>query len=103
MSGIEDNNSEYSDVLEDVILQGVVTVGTTQTELKVGASVESEREVVRVYNKSNSTIYVGPNGVTTITGEPLKKNGFMELPIGTQSLYAIIDSGTADVIVWEIG
>lgn len=101
--GIEDNNSEYSDVLEDVMLQGVVTVGTTQTELKVGGSVEPEREVVRVYNKSNSTIYVGPTGVTTTTGEPLKKNGYMEMPIGTQSIYAVVDSGTADVIVWEMG
>lgn len=101
--GIGENNSEYSDVLEDVLLQGVVTVGTTQTELKVGGSVESEREVVRVYNKSNDTIYVGPSGVTTTTGEPLKKNGYMEMPIGTQSIYAIVASGTADVIVWEMG
>lgn len=102
MSNISDNG-EYSDVLEDVLLQGVITITTTQTELKVGASLSSKREVVRVYNKSSSTIYVGPSGVTDVIGEPIKKNGYAEFPIGTQSLYAIVSSGTADVIVWEMG
>ena len=103
MGGVNDGNSEYSDVLEDVMVQGVVTIGTTETELKVGGSIESDREVVRVYNKSNSTIYIGPTGVTTTSGEPLNKNGYMEMPIGVQSIYAIVSSGTEDVIVWEIG
>jgi hypothetical protein len=96
-------SSEYSDVLEDVILQGVVTVGTTETELKVNASVEPDREVVRVYNKSDVTVYIGPSGVNTTIGEPVFSNQWAELPIGTQSLYAIVDTGTADVIVWELG
>lgn len=103
MSGIEGGNGEYNDVLEDLLLQGVLTIGTTQTELKVGASVDSDREVIRVFNNSNQTIYVGPNGVTTSTGEPVYKKQSLEMPIGTQSLYAIVASGTADVIVWEIG
>lgn len=85
------------------MVQGVVTVGTTQTELKVGGSREAEREVVRVYNSSNSTIYVGPSGVTVSTGEPLFRRQSMEMPIGDQALYAIVASGTEDVIVWEIG
>lgn len=101
--GIEDNNSEYSDVLEDIILQGVVTIGTTQTELKVGGSVDPEREVVRVYNPTSTVIYVGPSGVTPSTGEPVRRRQSMELPIGTQSLFAIVSSGTTDVIVWELG
>ncbi len=100
---IEDNNSEFGDVLEDVILQGLVTINTTQTELKVGPSVDPDREVVRVYNSSNSTIYVGPSGVTPSTGEPVRKKQSFEMPIGTQSLFAVVDSGTADVIVWELG
>ena len=103
MSGIEGGNGEYNDVLEDVILQGVVTISTTQTELKVGASVDSDREVVRIYNKSNTTIFVGPSGVNTTIGEPLRRRQSMELPIGTQSIYAVTASGTADVIVWELG
>ena len=57
MSGGINESSEYGDVLEDVLLQGVVTIGTTETELKVGGSVELEREVVRIYNKSNQTIF----------------------------------------------
>lgn len=103
MSGIGEGSSEYSDVLEDVMIQGVVTIGTTETELKVGATVNSDREVVRVYNKSNSTIYIGPTGVNSTVGEPLRKRQSMELPIGTQSIFAIVVSGSEDVIVWEIG
>ena len=102
MSAINDD-SEFSDVLEDVMVQGVVTIGTTQTEIRVGGSIEPEREVVRIYNSSNSTIFVGPSGVTTTTGEPLRRRQSMEMPIGTQSLFAVVASGTADVIVWEIG
>lgn len=100
---INNNGQEFSDVLEDVILQGVVTVGTTEVELKVGASVNPDREVLRVYNKSNRTIYIGPSGVTSTTGEPVFKDQSFEAPIGTQSLFAITDSSTADVIVWELG
>ena len=103
MSGIEGGNGEYNDVWEDTLLQGVVTIGTTQVELKVGGSVDPDREAVRVYNKSNSTIYIGPSGVTTSTGEPLAKKQWIEMPIGTQSLYAIAGSAGNDVIVWEIG
>ena len=102
MSGIN-KTSEFGDVLEDVMIQGVVTVGTSQTELKVGANRADEREVVRVYNGSNATIYIGPTGVTTSTGEPLFKRQWIEMPIGDQALYAIVASGTEDVIVWEIG
>ena len=101
--GFSEDTSEFSDVLEDVILQGVVTITTTQTELKVGGSVDPDREVVRIVNKTDATVYVGPSGVTTTTGEPLRKRQSMELPIGTQSLFAIVASGTADVIVWELG
>lgn len=102
MSGIR-GTSEFGDVLENVMVQGSVTIQTTQTELKVGATREPQREVVRVYNNSNSTIYVGPAGVTSSTGEPLFKKQSMEMPIGDQALYAIVGSGTASVIVWEIG
>jgi len=103
MGGIEDGTGEFADVLEDVILQGVVTITSTQTELKVGASLNPDREVVRVYNNSNETIFFGPNGVTTTTGEPLRRRQSMEMPIGAQQLFAITASGTADVIVWELG
>jgi hypothetical protein len=103
MGGIEDGNGEFNDVLEDVLIQGVVTIGTTETELKVNASVDPDREVVRVYNSSNQTIYIGPTGVTSATGEPLRRRQSMEMPIGTQGLFAITASGTADVIVWELG
>ena len=99
-------SSEFSDVLEDVLVQGTVTVGTTQTALNVSGTNNPEREVLRIYNSSNSTIYIGPSGVTAdaSSSEPLFKNQWIEFPIGDSlTMYAIVASGTADVVVWEIG
>jgi len=98
------NDSEYNDVYGDVLVHGVVTITTSPVELKVGATPEDLREVVRVYNKSTSTIYIGGASVTTTTGEPLKKNQWIEFPLSSAlSLYAVTSSGSLDVIVWEIG
>lgn len=98
------DDAEFSDVLEDVMLQGVVTVGTSEVELIVGASANEDREVLRIYNSGDATIYVGPSGVTPSTGEPLKKKQSMEMPLGASlSLYAVTSTGTSDVIVWELG
>ena len=100
------SRGEFDDVLEDVVLQGVTTIGTTETELKVGGSRESRREIVRVYNDSSSVIYIGPTGVTTAgasRGEPLRRRQWIELPIGDLPVYGIVASGTADAIIWEIG
>ena len=95
-------SSEYSDVLEDSYLQGVVTVSTTETQAKVGASNLEGRELLRIVNKSSVTIYIGPTGVTTTNGEPLLKNQVIEMPVGSGiDVYMIVSSGTADIIVQE--
>lgn len=93
---------EFNDVLNDNYLSGVVTVQTTETELKVGGSRLSGRELLTVYNKSNSSIYVGPSGVTTTTGIEVEKGQLGYFPYGDNiAVYAVVASGTADVVVQE--
>lgn len=83
-------------------IQGVLSVGTTQVEAKVGASKLERRQMLRVFNKSNSTIYFGPSGVTTTTGEPIEKDQWVNIPVGDQiSVFLIAASASNDVIVSE--
>jgi hypothetical protein len=107
MSGIS-GSSEYGDVLEDVAVQATITVTTTATELIVGGSPESERELVRVYNNGTQKIYIGFDNTVTAAGanqgEPLFKNQWIEYPFGPDlTLYAVTASGTADVTISELG
>lgn len=98
------HDPEYADVNKDVYLSGPVTVGTTAVEAKVGATAEPDRETVRIYNASTGTVYFGPPGVTTTTGEPLKKRQWVSLPASSNNpVYIIAASAVGDVIVQEMG
>lgn len=96
-------SSDLSDTNSSVYVSGSVTVTTSQTEAKVGASRESDRQFVRIYNDGNDIIYFGPSGVTTSTGEPLNKRQHVEIAITDIGVYMICATGTVDVIVQEIG
>lgn len=97
------NNGEYYDVLEDGYVAGSISVSTTAVEAKVGASRLSKREGLRIYNNSSKVIYFGPSGVTSSTGEPLKKDEWADLPFGEGvAVFVVTDSGTAsDVRIQE--
>lgn len=96
-------SSNYSDTNESVYLQGVVTVGVTEVEAKVGASRSPLRQFVRLYNKGTGTIYFGPTGVNSTIGEPLAKKQSVEIAASDLGVYMIAGTGTVDVIVTEIG
>lgn len=97
-------SSEFSDVLNDAYVAGVISVSTSQVEAKVGASRLSVRETLRIFNNSQTTIYFGPSGVTSTSGEPIFKNQWVNIPIGDIGVYLITASGTAaDVRIQEIG
>ena len=103
MSGL-DSSGEYSDVLDDSWLQGIVAVGATQVEVKVGASKSATREMIIIHNSSNNTIYYGPTGITTSTGIPLFKNQWVEIMAGNhQSVFMIAASAGNNVIIAEVG
>lgn len=101
--GISSDN-QYDDVLTDSYVAGVVSVSTTQVEAKAGVTRLANREVLRIYNNSNTTIYFGPSGVTHLIGEPIFKNQWVSIPVGDMPVYLITQSGTAtDIRIQEMG
>lgn len=90
------------DIVNDSYVQGTVSVTTSQIEAKVGGSRLDKRQILRIYNSSNNTIYFGPSGVTTSTGEPIEKNNWVNIPAGDQiAVFLIAATGTNSVIVSE--
>jgi len=76
---------------------GMVTVGTTATEIRPA---EANRNYLLVTNLSAETVYLGfDNGVTTANGFPLPQNAHWERDgVGYNGpLYGIVAAGTADV------
>lgn len=94
---------DFNDTNSNLFEQEVISVNTTQTEAICSATDIDERQFVRIYNNSNQKVYFGPDGVTTSTGEPIFKKQFVEIAIKSQSVFLIVDNGTADVIVTDIG
>lgn len=102
MSGLN-GGAEYADIFIDGYVAGVVSVSTTQEEAKVGSTRLKNRENLRIFNNSNTTIYFGPSGVTSSTGEPIFKNQWVNIPIGDIPVFLITASGTAsDVRIQEM-
>jgi hypothetical protein len=93
-----------SEGVEDSYVAGVVSVSTSQVEAKVGGSPLTGREVLRIFNNSNTTIYFGPSGLTASTGEPIYKNQWVEIKAkDSLSVYLLTASGTAsDVRIQEM-
>lgn len=95
--------SDFSDTNSSIYEQETLTVGTTEVEAICSSTDIDERQFVRIYNNSNKKIYFGPSGVTSSTGEPLFKKQAVTLALKGQSVYMVVDSGTGDVIVTDIG
>lgn len=100
--GVKDN-SNFSDTNSTLYKTGRITVATTDTEAKVGVSRETERQFVRIYNDSNDIVYFGEAGTSTTDKEPLQKKQSVTIPITDIAVMLQVSSGTADVIVTEIG
>lgn len=100
------NFSDRADVVESNYLGVVLTVGTTEVEVKAGGSRLATRQLVALYNDSSNTIYFGPTGVSTSgssKGIPLAPQQFLSIPIGNAGLYLIAGSASNNVIVQELG
>src|SRR4051812_22777756 len=96
------NASEYSDVLQDGYVSGAVSVTTTQIEAKVGGARLAGREALTITNKSSTPVYFGPTGVTSTSGDYLKKDQSVSMPVGDMGVFLIVASGSATVIVQEL-
>lgn len=89
------------DVARTDAVYGVLSVGTSPVELKVGASALSNRKYVVIRPQDNN-VYMGfDSSVTSSNGIRLFKNEFMMLPIGT-SVYLVASSGSRDVSIGEL-
>lgn len=101
------NGTELSDVLNDAYVSGVVSVGTSAVEAKVGGSPLATRERLVIYNDSNKTVYWGPSSVTisgSTKGIPLGSGQMVMIPAGANlSVYLVSDSLSNNVIVQELG
>jgi hypothetical protein len=96
-------NPELADVDNDGYVSGPVSVAGTAVEAKVGASRLVGREFITITNKGPKTVYYGPSGVTSTTGDVLYKGQFVSMPMGDQIGVFVICAGadTATVIVQE--
>jgi hypothetical protein len=101
MSGIT-GIGRNDEIVNDSYVQGTVSVTTSEIEAKVSGSRLSGRQMLRIYNASNSTVYMGPTGVTTSNGEPIVKGQWINIAVGDQvAVFLIASSGTNSVIVSE--
>ena len=94
----------FSTTLEQIetpLQTSQVNVTTTATNLIPVPYVD--RKSVTISNNSDSVVYIGDSGVTTAIGTPLesKEKFFIDLVDG-QTIYGIVQSGTADVRVLEL-
>jgi hypothetical protein len=96
-------SGEFDDVNNEGYVSGAVAVTSIAVEAKVGASRLSGREALTITNKGAKTIYYGPSGVTSATGDPLFKDQFVSLPSGDNIGVFVVTNGadTATVIVQE--
>jgi len=97
-------NGNYDDVLGIGLVSGGLTVGTSQVEVKVGASRLVNRQLILINNDSNKTVYYGPAGVTVsgaTRGVPLLSGQQVTISLGDVALYLITATGTVSVIVQE--
>lgn len=80
-----------------------ISVTTSATELKVGASALTGRDYIIIQPKDGS-IFIGfDNSVTTSNGIEIKKNQTMYMALSEViSVYGIVSSGTVDVRIGEL-
>jgi hypothetical protein len=90
------------DVVKNQLVHSVVSVTTTRSEAKVGASKLTDRKFLFIKNLGNPTVFWGGSGVTTsgaTMGDSLAKDESITLALDVP-VY-LIATGTADVLIME--
>jgi hypothetical protein len=99
------NYGSNQSFLFDELTQTKITATATAAELFTGGSRNPRRQVIRVYNDGNRSVFIGPSGVTAsgpTKGEELRKQEAISMSLGDTGLFAITSSGTCDLIVTEL-
>ena len=103
-AGVTDNNDlMVIDTPNTSGLHATLSVGTTATELKVGATALIDRKFITVQPKGTGMFFGYSNAVTTATGTELFKNQTLIIPVGGNvSVWLIATAGTIDVRIGEL-
>jgi len=103
VSSTSNGDLNIADISNNGGVEGAITVGTSATLAKVGASNLANRKTLTVFNNSNSTIYWGyTSGITTSTGTPIFKNQLAVWDVGPNtSVYLIAGSAGNNVRITE--
>lgn len=81
-------------------ISGSVAVLTSPVEAKVGGSALTDRLGLRINNKGpDETVYFGPSGVDTSTGEPLYPGQSVELDFGDDNPVFLVASATGSTCI----
>lgn len=91
---------DRSDVLDTIGLTKVIVVGTTASEARINAARLPKRQVVRIFNTGDKTVYWSFD--SSIIGEPLFKNESLTIQVGDIPVWLITLSGTSNVVVHEV-
>jgi len=93
------------EIVNGAYVHTTITVGTSEVEAKVAGSRLAGRQMLRIYNDSNNTIFIGSTGVTisgTTKGEPLVKGNWINIPVGdATAVYLIAGSAGNNIIISE--
>lgn len=89
--------------LDGPAVYGNISVTTSATELKVGASALAERKVISIQPSDGVVWYGYDSSVTTSNGTKIFKDQQVRIEASeTLSVYLITDTGTVDVRIAEI-
>jgi hypothetical protein len=99
IEGVEDSNQ----VPSSSGIQGILTVGTTAVEVKIGSTKLVGRKFVTLFNNSNTVFYWGFNNSVTInTGTPIYKDQFYSWNMtGDISIFVIAGSNNLEARITE--
>jgi hypothetical protein len=96
---------DRADVVETGGVQGALSITSTASELRVGATRLAGRQFLVIYNDSLVTIFTGPSASVTASGVnkgmPLLPAQERVVPIGDRPFYAISGGVTASILLQE--
>lgn len=99
-------NPDFSDVLSSLYVAGRKTISTSQVLAAASTSNQTGRQTLFIYNTSSTvTVYFGPSGLSSsTTGIPIEPTSSVRMDVSDAvSVYLLTASGSADVVIHEVG
>jgi len=88
--------------LDGPAVQGTITVGTSVSEAKIGASAFEDRKVIMAQAKNNSIFWSYDAGVTTSTGFELYPGTFVQIETGPDLPVYFVAASNTTVVLAEV-